>query len=253
MASRTIGMGSSAGAMAVLLAAAAIAAAPASAESGAAAQFESAVVGGAVVTTLTSGGFAVAADGLTIEIRDDGGTRIDVLPLAFELEGQRHRITQHISDAGRTLTLTPDTAGISSIASPMEEQLALNELAGNLTRGTVVGTLVGTVVGALVGAVIGLGSCLIVGPACLATTPAAIAAFAGAGGLAGTLLAGAATLVDGVWKYLRTRQSEPGQSPFANQDGVLDPQGTGVPDANLRLPSGSANGLKTGSSSGSSR
>ncbi|WP_431972394.1 hypothetical protein [Nocardia sp. bgisy134] len=205
-----------------------------------------------MIATLDSAAFTLAPDRQTVAVHASDGRLVSTLPLTIELDGHRAMIHERISADGRTLTLTPDLTDIRSdgprpVASPMEEQLALNELADNMIRGPLIGTVIGTVLGALIGAAIGLGSCLIVGPGCLATTPAAIAAFAGAGGLVGTLVGGGAVLVDGLWKYLTTVQAPPGQSPYANQDGVLDPRGGGVPDAHLRLPSGSSAGLKAGS------
>ncbi|WP_280438459.1 hypothetical protein [Nocardia carnea] len=181
---------------------------------------------------------------------------LTTLPLTYWLNERPFAIKEQIAADGRTLTLTPDlptthTAAPHPVASPMEEQLALNELSTQLTRNAGLGGLAGAAVGAAIGAVLGLGSCLVVGPACLATAPAVIAAFAGAGGVVGTLVAGGAALSDAGWKYIVTLQAPPGQSPYAGQDGILDQDGTGVPDANLRLPSGSAGGMNSGSASGS--
>lgn len=111
------------------------------------------------------------------------------------------------------------------------------------------GSIAGAFLGAAVGAVIGLGSCLVVGPACLATAPAAIGTFAGMGGLLGTLTAGGAAVVDGVWRYLSTVNAAPGESMYAHQGGVLDPNGTGVPDAVLRMPPSLGSGSSSGSGS----
>ncbi|WP_454198667.1 hypothetical protein [Nocardia sp. Marseille-Q1738] len=231
----------------------AIAVAPAQAEPAAPTGFRATVVGNSVVATLDGGTFAVSADRHSITIHDTGGQPVTTMPLAFLLDGRRGPIHEQISGDGHTLTLTPDRTGIAldsprPVASPMENQLAFNDFADNMARGPLIGTIIGTVLGALVGAAIGLGSCLVVGPGCLATTPAAILAFAGAGGVVGTLVLGGAAMADGLWKYVTTLQAPPGQSPYAHQDGMLDPNGTGVPDAHLRLPSGSAGALKSGSS-----
>ncbi|WP_454195240.1 hypothetical protein [Nocardia sp. Marseille-Q1738] len=215
------------------------------------------IIGQSVVTTLDGATFALAPDRQSVSILDLDGELLDTLPLAFTIDGERHEIAQQITGAGRVLTLIPDVAShrdrAQPVASPLEEQLALNDLSNNLTRGTVVGTVVGLATGAVIGAVIGLGSCLVVGPGCLATAPAVIMALAAGGGLVGTLLGGGIGLADGLWKYLTTRQAAPGTSPYANQDDLLDPNGAGVPDAELRLPSGSAGGLRSGSFSGSGR
>ncbi|MGS2809362.1 hypothetical protein [Nocardia sp. MW-W600-9] len=224
-------------AFAALMAAGAmtVAATPAAADPTTPAYYRAGVVDGSVVTTLDDATFTLAADQRSVLAHDLSGQLVLSLPLSFELDGVPHPILQRITDAGRTLVLTPDT-GLRPVASPLENQLALTEFAGNMTKATLVGTLGGFVVGALVGAVIGLGSCLLVGPGCLATTPAAIMAFAAGGGLIGTLALGGAAMVDGVWKYVRTLQAAPGESAYAEKGGLLDPEGTGVPDANLRIP-----------------
>ncbi|WP_306355986.1 MULTISPECIES: hypothetical protein [unclassified Nocardia] len=199
------------------------------------AHYSSVVADGSVTTTLEGATFALTADGRTVLAHDPTGHEVLRLPLAFELDGAVHPIRHRIDDAGRTLVLTPDLEP-RPVASPMENQLALGEWAGNMTKGALVGTLGGFVLGALVGAALGLGSCLVVGPGCLATTPAAIMAFAAGGGLLGTLAVGGVALADGLWKYITTLQAAPGESAYADDDGLLDPNGTGVPDANLRLP-----------------
>ncbi|MGW4533188.1 hypothetical protein ACWEOI_19785 [Nocardia sp. NPDC004340] len=207
--------------------------------------FAATIVGDSVVAVLDQALFTATSDGRAIEIRTADSQPVLTLPTAYLLDGQQHSIRYQVMAGGRALALTPDT-GLQSVASPMEEQLALNDLSANLSK-VPLGAIAGAVLGALVGAVIGLGSCLVVGPACLATAPAAIGAFAGAGGVLGTLVAGGAAVADGVWKYITTLQAEPGHSPYANQGGIMDPNGTGVPDAVLRMPQ-----MGSGSSSGSS-
>ncbi|MFE3026089.1 hypothetical protein [Nocardia tengchongensis] len=205
------------------------------------------VVGDSVVALADHALFAPGVDENTVEVRSLDGQPILALPADFLLDGQHHPIHYRIMAAGHALTLTPDT-GLRPVASPMEDQLALNDFAADMSR-VPLGGIAGTLLGALVGVAIGLGSCLVVGPACLVTAPAAIGAFAGAGGVLGTLVAGGAALTDGLWKYLTTVQAAPGQSAYGGQGGVLDPNGTGVPDSVLRMPpmgSGSAGG--TGSS-----
>ncbi|MVU76947.1 hypothetical protein GPX89_06770 [Nocardia sp. ET3-3] len=227
-----------------------IAAAPAHADEGPGVRYRAGVVGDSAVTVLDDGTFALAPDAGSVLVRDAGGNQILSLPLTFDLDGTPHPILQQISADGHRLALTPDT-GLRPVASPMENQKALDEFAGNMSTGTLVGTVGGFVVGAVVGAAIGLGSCLIVGPGCLATAPAAIMAFAGGGMLVGTLGLGGAALVNGAWKYLTTLQAAPGQSAYADKDGLLVPDGTDVPNANLRIPPLPLKPLISGSSSGS--
>ncbi|MBU3063049.1 hypothetical protein KO481_16135 [Nocardia sp. NEAU-G5] len=226
-----------------------IAATPAAAEPGSTARYQAEVVNGTVVTTLDAASFTLADDRQSVLAHDDVGQLVLALPLVFELDGVAHPINQQILDAGHTLVLAPDT--LRPIASPLENQLALDEFAGNMTKASLAATVGGFVIGALVGAVIGLGSCLLVGPGCLATAPAAILAFAGGGSLAATLALGGGALGYGLWKYITTLQAAPGHSEYANHDGLLDPDGTGVPNANLRIPPLALKPLITGSASGS--
>ncbi|MEV4155615.1 hypothetical protein AB0J48_21570 [Nocardia salmonicida] len=223
------------------------AAAPATAAPQPAPTYRAGVVDGMVVATVEDATIVAAPGNDALSVIDSTGAQLLQLPLQYTLDDQRFPIRYQLADDGHAVTLAPGSDA-RPIASPMEHQLALNDLASNLTVGTLVGTVAGTVLGALVGAAIGLGSCLVVGPGCLATTPAAIAAFAAGGGVLGTVVVGGGLAADGLWKYFTTINSAPGQSPYAGRDGTLDPAGTGVPDANLRLPSGSASGLKAGSS-----
>ncbi|MTE17556.1 hypothetical protein, partial [Nocardia aurantiaca] len=189
---------------------ASVAAVPAAADTGARPQWRATVTPESVISTIDVGGFVLSADQRSVTVQDGAGSQLAGLPLTFELDGREYALGPEISADGHRLTLTPDPAvraAAQPVASPLENQLALGELAGKMTTATLAGTVGGTVIGLLIGAVIGVGSCLIVGPACLATAPAALAAFAGAGGLAGTLLAGGGTLAGGLWNYLSTVQA----------------------------------------------
>lgn len=213
--------------------------------------YRSALVGDTVVTTLSTGSFELHDDGRSVAVRDDRGDQVATLPLTVLVHDLSFPLRHSIAPDGRQLTLTPDPAALSStnltvIASPVEEALALNRFAGDLGRNTAIGTAVGTLVGAGIGVAAGLVTCLVVGPGCLATIPAAAGVFAGGGAIVGTLLGGAAAVADAGWQYLVTLNSPPGESPYANQ-GMLDPNGTGVPDAGYRPPTGSGSGLQSGS------
>ncbi|MGW5108590.1 hypothetical protein [Nocardia sp. NPDC004123] len=245
-----------AGLAALVGAGAVVAAGPGRADVGPPVHYTVSAVGESVRTVLDGGSFAVAADGQSIEVHDNAGLAVDAIPLTVFVGNGSVPVAQRIDDGKRTLTLTPDVGGVPAaalqpIGSPIENQLALTDLANSLSRGPLIGTAIGMAVGAVIGGVLGLSTCAVIGPACVATVPAAVLVFSGAGGLAGTLVGGGAGLVDGVRKYLITLQSAPGESPYA-QTGLVDPDGTGVPDAILRLPSGSSNGLRSGSSGGSS-
>ncbi|MQY20971.1 hypothetical protein [Nocardia macrotermitis] len=247
-------------ALAGVAAAGAIAAAavPAHAEPAAAPRLQAAISGDSVVTRVVGATFALDNDRHEVRILDAQNKQLASLPLTFQVNDRPFKIAEQISGDARTLTLTPDVQAVRRagfrpvasavpVASPMEDQVALNHLSADLNLGIGVGGFGGALVGAAVGAVIGLGSCLVVGPVCLATAPAAIGAFAAAGGVAGTLVGGGAALAEAGWKYILTLQAAPGKSPYAGQDGLLDPNGTGVPDAQFRLPPGLGKSLMSGS------
>ncbi|MGW5517538.1 hypothetical protein [Nocardia africana] len=217
-------------------------------------RIRAALAGDSVVVTLGDAEFD-STRGPRVAIVDERGNTVAMMPTAFEVNHQSFSIRNSISEDARTLTLTPDldavkAADLEPIASPMEEQLALSQFATDLGTDMSNGSAVGTLVGATVGLALGLGSCLVTGPSCLAITPAAVAAFAGGGAIVGTLLGGATALAGSGWTYIITVQSPPGQSPYAGRDAELNAGGTGVPDSTPRLPTGSGDGLKTGSSSG---
>ncbi|WP_431955761.1 hypothetical protein [Nocardia lijiangensis] len=224
----------------------------ANAAPGVPARFHATLAPNSVIITLDHADFVPAAGRAAVDIHDEQGTVVSTVPSTMQIDQHRFPVAAQISPDRRTLTLTPDlgavrAAGPSPVASPFEEQLALNDLTGDLSTNMTVGSIAGMLVGAVVGAGLGLGSCLITGPGCLVILPAAVTAFAAGGGVAGTLVGGAATLADSGWRYLLTVQSPPGQSPYANSDGLQDPGGAGAPNANLRLPSGSGDAITTGS------
>ncbi|MQY30947.1 hypothetical protein [Nocardia aurantia] len=238
--------------LATLVAAITITGAPAQAQPGPAGQVRVALDGHSVILTLDNTRFARADE--QVAVVDGAGATVTTIPTAIEVNQQRFALSDSISGDARTLTLTPDLPAITAahlvpVASPMEEQLAMDQLAADLNSDTFSGLLLGALVGSVVGLGLGLASCLVTGPACLAVVPAAASAFATGGGVVGTLVGGGAALAGSGWKYLLTIQSPPGQSPYADQDRALGSGGTGVPDATPRIPSGFGAGLSSGSSS----
>ncbi|GAB3203536.1 hypothetical protein GCM10027262_00860 [Nocardia tengchongensis] len=204
---------------------------------------------GWVATSLDSGQFAPAPDGGSIVILDDGGQTVGQIPLAFRLADREYPVRQVISDDGRTLRLAADLGGnappAQPVASPLENQLAANDALSKLSLASSIGPLAGAAAGAVIGAVVALASCVVLTIGCLLTGLPIIGVFAGAGGLAGTILAGGAAAVTGAQTYLNTLAAEPGNSQYAKDGQGTD--GAGVPDAVLRVPK-----LATGSSGGSS-
>lgn len=172
-----------------------------------------------VVTTIENGAFAVAGD--TVAIRDLAGATVASLPLSYELGGQRHPVRHDVSRDGRTLRLTPDTAGVSArsaqaIASPLENQYAQQDFLGTLGVGTTVGSLVGLAIGAAGGVVLGLATCFVLTVGCIVTILPIVATAAAVGGIVGTIVAGGPTLIGAGWKYINTLNAAPGQSPYAD-------------------------------------
>lgn len=196
-----------------------------------------------VVTTIDAGTFTPAADGGSIIVSDDAGQIVTQLPLAFALNGIRYDIRHDIAAGGRTLDLAPDLASAQPIASPLENQLAANESLGNFGVALALGPLAGAAAGAIVGAVLAVATCAVLAVGCLVTGLPIIGVFAGAGGLAGTVLAGLAGGWSSGLDYLNTLTAPPGQSRYA-KDGA-GTNAAGIPDSPMRfprLPSGSASG-----------
>ncbi|MFE3000761.1 hypothetical protein ACFXG4_37910 [Nocardia sp. NPDC059246] len=232
--------------------AAAVAAAPASADAGAAdsvVNFHADMQNGWVATSLDAGQFAPVPDGGSIVILDDGGQTVGRIPLAFRLADREYAVQQEISEDGRTLRLAADLGGSAPpaqpVASPLENQLAANDALSKLGLAAAVGPLAGAAAGAVLGAVVALATCAVLTIGCLLTGLPIIGVFAGAGGLAGTILAGGGAAAYGAWNYLNTLAAEPGKSQY-HKDGY-GTDGAGVPDSVLRVPK-----LATGSSGGSS-
>ncbi|MFE6857748.1 hypothetical protein [Nocardia sp. NPDC057668] len=177
-----------------------------------------------VVTVLDRGTFATAADAASITVRDDAGRVRESLPLAVTLDGRRLPLRQEISVDGRTLRLTPDLADLDRtalrpVASPLENQLAMNDLINAVSLGTSIGSLVGTAIGTVAGVGVGIAlagaSCLVLSLGCVVTVLPIVSMVAAAGGLAGLILAGGPTAAAAAFGYWSTLRAEPGTSPYA--------------------------------------
>ncbi|MEU6586907.1 hypothetical protein [Nocardia sp. NPDC046763] len=200
-----------------------------------AAEFHAKLLDGAVVTTVEQGMFTLTDDKQSIAIHDAAGRTVDSLPLTFTLDGQRLPLTQQISDAGRTLRLTPnltalDRSALRPVASPLENQLAMNDLINAVSLGTSIGSLVGTAIGAVAGIGVGIAlagaSCLVLSLGCVVTVLPIVGMVGAVGGLAGLVLAGGPTAAAAAFNYWTTLRAEPGQTQYAPQ--VTDKPG-GVP------------------------
>ncbi|AUS30842.1 MULTISPECIES: hypothetical protein [Rhodococcus] len=157
------------------------------------------VVDQAVVTTIDAGAFRVSGDGTHVDLQNSQGATLVSLPLAFNLGDVQFPFDETVSEDGKTLTLKPNLDPASSkpksvaaeftpVASPDEDQKAIEKFQSQLGLATQIGSLTGTIVGAVIGCIVGLPG-LVVG--CL---PGMVTG-AGIGGVAGTILAGGGTAV----------------------------------------------------------
>ncbi|NKY46274.1 hypothetical protein [Nocardia cerradoensis] len=188
-----------------------------------------------VTVELTHGTFAVDPDGTAVTIRDEAGRALYALPLAYAIGDQRMPIREQIGEDATTLTLTPDTAGVrrdalTPVASPLENQLAMNDLVNAVSIGTSVGALIGTAVGAVLGVGLGIAlagaSCAVLSVACVVAVLPIVSLAGAAGGVAGLVLGGGPTTAVGLYRYVTTLLAPPGTSEYAS-----DLRGRpGVPD-----------------------
>ncbi|NKY43716.1 hypothetical protein [Nocardia cerradoensis] len=191
-----------------------------------------------VVATLADGGTFVAA-GDSISVRDAAGRTLESLPLSFSFDGERRPIRQEISADGSTLRLTPDVAGlvvrpqVKAVATPLENQLAMNDLinaaAFGLTIGSLVGTVIGTVLGAGVGFVLAGASCVVLSLGCVVAVLPIMALVAGVGGIIGLDIGGAGGVIPAALNYVNTLNAPPGQSIYASQIPALAGNAPGAP------------------------
>ncbi|MFF0609320.1 hypothetical protein ACFYUD_11670 [Nocardia tengchongensis] len=185
--------------------------------------------GDSVVVTLDHGTFATPqAD--SVVVRDSSGTTLDALPLAYTLDNQKLPLRQTITDDGHALRLTPDlatvdratlkpVADLKPVASPLENQLAMNDLINAASIGTSVGSLVGTAIGAVLGAGVGFAlagaSCVVLSLGCVVAVLPIVSLVAGVGGLAGLVIGGGPTIAYALFQYVTTLNAAPGQSIYA--------------------------------------
>ncbi|MFE3257941.1 hypothetical protein ACFXPS_00560 [Nocardia sp. NPDC059091] len=191
---------------------------------------------GGVVVSLDSGTFVETTD--AVRIRDAAGTVLDSLPLVFALDEQRLPIKDQISADGRTLRLTPDTSGLDRaalkpVASPLENQLAMNDLINTVSISTSVGSLIGTTIGAVVGVGVGFAlagaSCLVLSLGCVVAVLPIVSLVGGVGGLTGLVVGGGPTTAYAIYQYITALNASPGQSIYAQnlqgKPGVPAPAG----------------------------
>lgn len=190
----------------------------------AAAQYRAKIQDGSLLAEIDAGTFTVDAVAGTAALRDAAGAVLDTVPLSYAFDSQLYRIDAQVSADGRALRLTPQLpAGRTAapIASPVENQLAMNDLINSVSFGLSAGALVGTIVGAVLGIGAGLAvsgaACVVVSIGCVLAVVPIVTLLGGVGGLAGMALGGAPGLVNGLWNYYSTINAAPGQSQYAGQ------------------------------------
>lgn len=181
------------------------------------------IVNGQVAATLEGGTFTVANDRPVVEVRDSAGHVIDIVPLQVSVDGHRVTLAQEISPEGTHLQLIPQIApfdpALTAVASPVENQLAMNDLLNAVSIGTSIGSLVGMAIGGILGVAVGFilagASCVVLTLGCVVTVLPTIGVAGAIGGLAGAVLAGGPTAAAALYEYVTTLNTAPGQSKYA--------------------------------------
>ncbi|MFI1914873.1 ammonium transporter [Nocardia sp. NPDC020380] len=174
--------------------------------------YQTNLVGNSVVTTLTNGSFELA--GTTVNIKDTAGNTVVSLPASFQEGGLEYPLPANISNDGRTLSLTAvkDAAAarpvaLRDVASPMENEHALDAFGTQFGIATAVGSFVGLAIG------FGIGLLGFAGGAFgFATVPVA----AGVGAIIGTIVAGGPALLIAGINLINTLNAAPGTTQWAN-------------------------------------
>ncbi|MEU7630944.1 ammonium transporter [Nocardia sp. NPDC049220] len=172
------------------------------------------LIGDRIITTLTGGRFDVA--GNSVDVKDDAGNVAITLPLAFQQDGLEFPLPYAVRDAGRVLELTvvKDTAqarpAATPVASPFENQQAMNAFQSQFGIATAIGGFIGTVLGGLVGLIF-----LITGPGVIAS----VLAGAGIGAIIGTIAVGGPTLIVAGIDLVNTLNAPPGTTKWMDDTG----------------------------------
>ena len=187
-------------------------------------QYESKLADKTVVTTLTGGIFAVTSDGTSIDVRDGSGKTVVTLPASFNLNNVNYPMTPVLENDDKTLKLTPlvdaskgRPVAVTPVASPLENQRAMETFATQFGIATAIGGFVGTAVGAVVGGVIGAaaaaGTCVAF-LACIVTAIPLITGGAAIGGILGTIAVGGPALGIAAIDLVNTLIAPPGTTKW---------------------------------------
>ncbi|WP_433733249.1 hypothetical protein ACQP0C_13405 [Nocardia sp. CA-129566] len=201
---------------------------PAPADAAAGLHYRAAIEGMSVVATIDDGSFTADPAAGQVALRDADGVVVDTALLRFAVDEAQYPIDAQISADGRTLRLTPQLptvspgrSGIQLVASPLENQLAMNDLINSVSFGLSAGSLIGTIVGAVVGIGAGLAvsgaSCVVLSVGCVLAVVPIVTVMGAVGAVAGLILGGGPGLAAGMWNYYTTLNAAPGQSPYASQ------------------------------------
>ncbi|MFE3274028.1 hypothetical protein [Nocardia sp. NPDC059239] len=186
-----------------------------------------------VVATLRGARFALSEqDGTTSDapktqvanIKDDSGATVLSMPLDYRIGDVRVPVKAVTKNNDTVLEITPKSPegvqisnqqlALEPIASPTEDQRALNEFSSKLSVAGQVGALVGGIIGFVVGCVASIAiGCI---PGGVAGVPA--------GGIIGGLVAGGPTLIAAGIDLLNTWQTAPGTSKWADPQPQPAPQ-----------------------------
>ncbi|MET9026942.1 ammonium transporter [Nocardia sp. NPDC004168] len=176
--------------------------------------YQAQLVGDKIVTTLTAGTFDVRGD--AVDIKDTAGNVAVTLPLAFRQDGLEYPMPHLVRDAGRVLELTVVKDAVQAhpaatpVASPFENQRAMDAFLSQFGIATAVGGFIGTVIGALVGL-----TGLIGGPIGIGT----VVAGAGIGGIIGTIVVGGPALIIAGIDLISTLAAQPGTTKWMDTTG----------------------------------
>jgi hypothetical protein len=110
--------------------------------------------GNGVITTVASGSFALTGNAQSVTLSDSAGNVVATLPLAFQTADAKFGLAPQISDAGRTLTLTPVGARVDT----QQNARFIDEAADTLARkqyNAGIGALIGAGIGGVIGFFLG--------------------------------------------------------------------------------------------------
>lgn len=194
-----------------------------------------------VVTTLHGGTFAIAEEEVQpisaepgaepakeqfVQVKDATGAVVVSWPVDLAVEGTEVPVKPVLKNDDTVLELTPEKTDIKTdqpiqavnltakpIASPAENQMAMNEFTTQFSIATAVGGFVGTAAGVVLGGITGCIMGLpLFGVGCI---PAAVAG-AGIGGILGTIVVGGPAMGIAAMDLVQTLQAAPGASKWAN-------------------------------------